>query len=202
VALTLTILAWTGAILGLVLLALVLALLFVPWHVHAAGWVHNWSASGRLEGRWGWGLLSITASPEEGLWVHLLGLRLKKLELAAGRKKKRQKEKKKRGVRFSIPRLRTLLYTIRRLLGTIRFSGWIAGSFGFDDPGDTGIAAEILRQLARAVPGLEIAASPNYMDSVLDLQGEIRVRLWPVHTALIFLLLMLRRDQRKALLFA
>lgn len=202
----LTVLGWLLAVLG----ALVLLLLLVPTQARVRGRVRlEDGAEDVLEGAfrvaWGGGLLGLSGSLREGIWLRGLGLRLKRLRPGRGAAKdeapgKEKPRKKKAGGRSGAWawRHRGALYRAGRLLlGTLHLEGELEGVLGLADPADTARAEGLLRALRAA--GLETDVACDYLDERFDLAGELRLRVWPVETLVVALGLLFRAELRAAL---
>lgn len=193
----LTILAWLAIALG----TLLLTVLLVPWHLEAWGWVHAGSASGGVRGDWGFGLVRVKGTLEQGIHLYLFGLRVHRIAVPVGRGKKEKKStvKKKSGGRFTLVRLRRMLSLVKRVLSTLWFQGRVSGVFGLAEPSDTAVVAELVRQLSGVVPGVSVRLSPDYQDAALEVEGELRLAVWPVWTVLVALWLLTKRETRELL---
>jgi len=206
----------------LVLLALALVLLLVPTHVSAAGQLSGLSGRGHLLVRWGWVVVMARADSHEGVIVRLMGIPLfrrswQQLLVMAGswtRASSGGKEAKGRVARpagrpkskgdeqeapFTVARLRLLWSLVFRVLRTLRIRGWIQGAVGLDDPSDTAWLASALYSLSRPYGKVEVNIEPCWLEERVELQGELSMRLWPIHTLVVVLWILLERSSRQAL---
>ncbi len=211
VALALSILCGLLTVLGWLLvglLGLALLLVLVPVHARARGRARlEGDGEDRLEGAfrvaWGGGLLAFTGSPEEGLWLRVLDLRLKRLRPTkdAPREREAHAPPKKRGGGRGAAWLwrhrAALLQAGRRLLRTLHLEGRLCGVVGLDDPADLAPVHGLLQALAAC--GLVTDVECDYLEARLDLAGELRLRAWPAETLVIALGLLLRPELRAAL---
>jgi hypothetical protein len=211
VDLALSILGVLLGVLGWLLVALgglLLVLLLVPVHARAGGRVRLEGDEGdRLEGAfrvaWGGGLLAFTGSLEEGLWLRVLGLRLKRLRPAKDEPHERQEHappKKRGGGRGGSWLWRhraALLRAGRRLLRTLHLEGQLCGVVGLDDPADLAPVHGLLQALAAC--GLVADVECDYLEARLDLAGELRLRAWPAETLAVGLAQLWRPELRAAL---
>jgi len=214
----LTILAWLLGILA----GLVMMLLLVPIRVYGAGWVSGLSADGECSLGWGWGFISVSADARGAVlrvawlpiyrpsWQQIMARsKLTPEQRAKKEEKKRRKEEKKAlKARKKEPKKRrpfslrgglVILRFVRRLAGTIRVRGWLAGVVGLDDPADTAALLGAISPLNHRWQRFSVEITGNWTDEMLDLQGEVRVGLWPIRTALATCVLMLDREVREAL---
>jgi hypothetical protein len=216
VELALSILGVLLGVLGWLLVALgglLLLLVLVPVHARAVGRVRLEGDGGdRLEGAfrvaWGGGLLGLTGSLEEGLWLRLLGLRLARLRPGKGGPRRPERgqprraapEKDRRGGRGASWFWRhraALLRAGRRLLRTLHLEGRLRGVLGLDDPADLAPLHGLLQALSAC--GLVIEVECDYLEARLDLEGELRLQAWPAETLFVGLVQLLRPELRAAL---
>jgi len=186
------------------LLGLVLVLLLVPLGAFARGSAQDLDLAGVFRLSWGFGMIQLRGGGGEALHLRVVGLRVK--DLAGGGKDKEADEpaeaKKKRsgpGMRWFLRHRRTLLRVAMRLLGSFRFDGWIRGSFGTGDPAETATAWALLQVVDGRIPHLHLDVTPRYVDEGWDLEGDVRFGVWPIRTAIAALVLLLRRDVRRAM---
>ena len=201
----LAVLLWIAVVLA----GLLLLVLLVPLSVRAHGGVHGERAGGRLDVRWGGGVIRVTAGTEEIGRVRVLGLPLFRVGGGRRREKPRPERKKdeRRKEKGSQRRMRlgeawghrrTLWMAGRRMLGTLHLRGRIEGTVGLADPSDTAI----LHGLLATVGGgrrLAVDVDCDWMDETLELDGTLRGFVWPPQAAVVLLVLWLRRDVRRAL---
>jgi hypothetical protein len=200
-SLALTILLWILAIVGIIL-ALVL---LVPVHVRAQGQVRGLSASGWARARWGFGFISVRASPESGVALYWLGLRIWRFKMKGHKKPRPEKKKKKKeekadkGSGWFWRNRRMLFWIAGRMYRTLHLKGRIAGTLGLGDPADTAWLWMFLWQLEGRVPGLELSLQCDWQDEELDLDGDVRAWIWPLQVLVVAAFTFLRRDVRRAL---
>lgn len=219
-AILLSILAWLGAVLG----AILLALLALPFHVRARGELSEERMAARLDGSWGWGLLGLRWRPgRSDPRLYLLGLRIYRIDVeqlrrdedrrrARREKKERRRQDRRaskhkkrarrardrargrgqRGLRWFVSHRRTIYDVIARLLRTLRFRLHLRGTLGLDDPADTAQLFAVLQLMSRLPVELDIQA--NYLEEQIDLEGDSSARVWLGLVLLVALSLLLRRD--------
>lgn len=196
--------------------ALVALVVLVPFHLRAEGALRDGSAAAAAEVGWGPGLLGLRLDSASGLTVRLLGLPLPRLRpLRPGRQRpgrrrarreKKERERRRRpargGGRGRLDRLLRhrgeLLRMALRLARPLRLRGKIRGRVGTGDPADVALLAALARA-AGGAPGVELDLAWDWLDEVLDLDGELSARLWIVHLLGVALPLLVRRESRAAL---
>lgn len=184
-------------VLGLVLL--------VPFHLAARGVLSDARVDGRVEVRWALGLLILRAQPADGLTLRLLGIRIwrRRPPSAAdreARKAKRAEKQTRRADRRAAklpadagqeqapwwrrmgggPPLRDGLHLLRTSWRLLPLRGQIRGALGLSDPSDTGAVFTVLDPIARRARTIELNIEPVWIDSEVDLNGWITLRLWPI----------------------
>lgn len=186
----LTALLWIlAALLGLALLVS-LALLCVPLHVEAEGAAGEGHLDGRARLRWGLWLVALSVDPR-GLELRLLGLRVWRPPGGWPKRGPRAAEddeddedddpspKRRRGRAGAAWRHRR---AVLRLLGAVRraipIRGHLSGTIGLGDPADT---AALFAALDRLAGGRAFALdlAPDWLDETFEIDGALRVRLWP-----------------------
>lgn len=199
----------------LVLLALLVLIFALPFHLLARGAVDSEQEQARLplgamaeaRGSWAWGFLSLSWGTERGGEVRILGLRVARFSRDDSSEKKREKKDKKEkktkdkrySARWAMQHRRTLLGLLGRLLGALRLRLAIAGALGLGDPADTVILAELLRMAHAELPGATLDIDVDYLDEVLVLDGVVSGRIWLLHLAGIALWELRRREVRQML---
>jgi len=163
---------------------LLLLLLLVPAGVSVRGAVHDLDMEGDL--RVWWGLEAIRVPVKTG----------KKGRGSDGTSRSRSSGP---GLRWLLRHRRVLLRAALRLLGPMRPEGRVAGSLGTWDPADTAAVFAVLRMMEGRMDRLHVDLVPRYVDEGWDLEGRLRIRVWPIRTAAAALGLLLRRDMRRAL---
>lgn len=206
-----TLLAWIGVILS----GLLLTLLLVPVHVRAAGEVYELEVDGGLVIGWGFGLLSVRVTRRAGGALYLCGVRVTRFEKKQeDEEKRRRREEKKRekkerrkakrrergGSSWGMRRAWAARHAFGQLLRTLHLRGRVEGVIGLTDPYETALALQVVRAVAAALPAFELDVDADWMDEALDLEGEVRARVWPIETLVVGLGLLLRRDTRRILL--
>ena len=204
------VLSWFFIILGILLALLVL----VPVHFRAGGWVEDSDFGGGLMVAWGFGLLSVRASRGQPLSLHLFGFRVAHLRgdrdddrEREPRKDKPRKDKPRKDKPRKDKRRRGLGWAWRargvfaRLLRTLHLRGRLRGAVGTGDPADTALLGAVLHAVTGSLPTVDVAIHPDYLDARLELEGQVRGRLWLLETAVVALACLARRDTRR-LLFA
>lgn len=177
------------AILGwllLTLLASVLALLVLPTHLAAAGHLSAEHLDGSADADWAWGLVAVHAGAGDGVVLRLAGFEVWRRRGPAERADRDAKPEKKKetrkGKRRPAPRL--ILRVLRRSLASLRLRLRLAGRLG---PGDPCEAAKLFGTLAAAqhlLPGLDARGlTIDWIESVVDLDGQLQGRVWPAAIA-------------------
>lgn len=197
--------------------ALVALVVLVPFHLRAEGALRDGSAAGAAEVWWGPGLLGLRLDGVSGVTVRLLGIPLPRLgplrpgRRRPGRRRRARREKKERERRRPPARGRgrgrlgrllrhrgELLRMALRLAGPLRLRARVRGRVGTGDPADVALLAALVRA-AGGAPGVELDLTWDWIDEVLDLDGELSARLWIVHLLGVALVLLVRRESRAAL---
>jgi hypothetical protein len=184
---------------------LLLLALLVPLHARAWGRVRDDRADGRVRVRWGGGVVSFLAAPE-GLELRILGLRVSRLRGARkerGEKKpeakKRDRDGKQRGPGWAWRHRRTLLRAMGRLLAALHPRGRVAGTVGLGDPMDMAALFALLASADERLRRLELDVACDWTEEVLDLDGTVRVLVWPLELLIVLLVVRLGADVRRAL---
>lgn len=201
----LTILAWIGIVLG----ALLGLLLLVPLHACVRGRASGLWGTGHVRVSWAWFVLVLRIAPGEGGRMRLLGIPVGRFDLRRHDRdeapvdgdaaKKPDKHKLGPSARKMWASRRVLWRALMRLVGTLHLRGRLAGQLGLGDPADTAMLELALGQLRDRVRAVEWRVECDYMDEVLELEGEVRSWIWPVQVAVVILVTMLDRDVRRAL---
>jgi len=201
-SLLLTILLWILATVGIILAVVLLA----PVSIRAAGRVQGLSASGWARASWAFGFLSFRADSKSGVALYWLGLRIWRFKMkwhkeSRPEKKKKEKKEKKpdKGFGWFIGNRRMFTWMAGRMFRTLHLRGRISGRVGLGDPADMAWLWMFLWQMEARVPGLELPVECDWQDEVLDLEGNIRAWVVPVHMGIVALFTFLRRDVRRAL---
>jgi hypothetical protein len=188
------------------IMGLVLVLLLVPFGASARGAAQDLEIDGAFRIAWGFGLVQARGGAGEPPHLRLAGIRVKTLgrdrdveDDAAREKKARKKRAPGPGVRWFLAHRRTLLRAGLRLLGSVRLEGRVAGTFGTGDPADTAALFGILRMISGRAARLRLDVRPLYVDEGWDLEGWVRLGVWPVRTVFAALGLLLTRDVRRAI---
>jgi hypothetical protein len=204
-----TVLIWLLGIIG----GLLLLVFLMPIGLRARGMFAPWRATGRVDLNWAWGLLGVRLSREKGTQLRLLGFYLpgfrvseeKKAERKEKKAKKRAEKKeekkaagkkRKRGARWAWRNRRLFIRCARAL----HLRGMLRGTIGVGDPADTAELRLLLDPALERLPGFDARLAWDYLDEVLDLEGALRARIWPVELACILLLTLTRGESRRALL--
>jgi len=189
-----------------VLFAIPLVLLVVPFHLRAAGAIHEDDVWGEARVLWGFGLLAVVASFSRGVELRLLGLRV--FRLKGGRRKKKEKKRKEKEPKeekekkgdwraFLRNRSKLLEWTIdllRPLCPRLRARGII----GLDDPANTAVLYGVLSQLRR-LPRTELAVETDWAGDALELDVEVEMRLWLAHLLVVCCWILLNPGNWKTL---
>jgi hypothetical protein len=217
----LSIFLWLLAIVA----GLLLVLFVVPFSAGLRGWVNGLSGEGQLEVRWGFGFLSVQAALPGGFALRLLGLPIvrrtfaqmapkpkseeerareaqKKADKKAVQKvqkKGKKKARKQAGKGFKLAYARPLLALAVRVLKSVRLRGWVAGMVGVGDPAETAAIAALLNQLNRADGRFTMDVTPDWIDEMLDIQGDVRLCFWLPRTVFVVMLIIVDRKARRLL---
>ena len=199
-SLVLAILGWLLATVGILLFVLLL----IPVSAAAEGWIAGTHASGEVEFSWAWGLVGGWASPAEGVWLKIFGFRVYRVKpdkeksdkKKRDKKKKGKKKRRKRKEKMTLAQGKKLMGLGVRLLKTLWFQGRIGGVVGMDEPAATAMLTESLGILDRWFPLFAIQVSPDWVDEVLELDGEVRFTIWPAYTVSVALAMLLRKETR------
>lgn len=209
----LSILLWTLAVLG-ILLGL---LLVMPISVRAGGQIDGETLAGELRASWALGLLGLRISSRRSSGFTLCGLRVARLprrsrESTKPKRRAPDSERKKaeenkvkakgksgRGFFWALAHREGMKRAARRLLATLALRLEVRGQLGLGDPADTVVAERVVSTLGERLPGVRLEVAWDYLDDVVELDGEGRARIWPVHTLGVGLLLLLDREVRALL---
>ncbi len=208
-----SIVLWLLAITG----GLIVLLLVVPFEIGGKGWLNGLAGGGEAGFVWGFGFLSMRVASEGDVELRIVGLRVysttvaelrerqespEKAEKKAAKKAKkaaRRDAKKQRKGGFRLSHVRPLLGVVVRVLKSVRLRGWIAGMVGTGDPAETAAVAALLEQLNGQGGEFELMISPNWVDEVLDVQGDVRLGFWLPRMAQVAILILLDRESRTVL---
>lgn len=215
-----TVLLWTVAVILGLLLALALLVVLLPFHARAVGTVEGLSARGEARISFGWVLLSVRLRPG-GASLYVLGLRLwtfrpsaeeageedeeaqaaKEAEkrAKAEEKKKKRGKKKRPSIRALWRHRRTGWRLLRRLAATLRLRAEVRGVVGLGDPADTASLFQTLWILDGTLPGVRLDVTPDWLDERIELEGELRARLWLAHLGGVLLAALWKKDTRMLL---
>ena len=189
------VLLWIAAGLGTLLALLVL----IPIHVRADGGVDDLSLTGQAHIRWAWGVLSVRMTPERGASVHLLGLRIWTLDRGEDDDDEpRPKKKRARGwVQWLLQHRQTGLRFVKRMIRTLRLQMRLQGELGLGDPTATALLNRLLWQLNRMSPTVSVRVEPDWLNERVQLDGEVKARIWLAHMGLVLLGGLLHRETRQ-----
>lgn len=204
--------------------SLVLLVVLLPFRGKAEGGLTEGRVYGGLSGDWAWGFLSFRYEAGQPAKLYLAGLRVArfKLERRRGsaeeeekkerkkREKAREKKEKKRerrqqaalrGEKAGLARrdIPVLVRMARRMVHPLAIAGRVEGTLGTDDPGDTALIGEALRQIDRVSSRLAVDVQPSYVEEVVELEGEVRLRVWIAQFLVVTLGLLLSRENRRVL---
>jgi hypothetical protein len=190
------VLLWIGV--GLATLLALFALL--PVHLRAAGSVDDLRLAGQVRVRWAWGVISVRLRPDRGATLHLLGLRIWTFRRRDDAEPADEKPPRKRA-RGWLPWLaehrHTGLRIGRRLVRTLRLQLALAGELGLGDPAATALLTRLLGELNRTSAAVRLQVEPNWLDERVQLDGEIRARIWLAHLGWVLAGALLRRETRQ-----
>lgn len=202
--------------LAALLAALLALLLLVPFYARARGSIHGGSAEGAVEAAWGPGLVALRLSSGDGLRVRLLGIPLPRLRLGQERSRSRRQRRERKAARrkerpgekqqeWRQPRAGALLRhraaflrMALELARPLRLRLRIAGTVGTGDPADVALLAALARA-AGELPGVALDVTWDWVDEVVELDGELSARIWIIHLLGAAAALWLRRENRAAL---
>lgn len=189
------------------LLGLVLVILLVPFGAVARGSAQDLDLAGLFRVSWGFGMIQVRGGAGEAPHLRIAGIRV--MTITGGKKKDREadeparkKKKKKKsgpGVQWFRSHRHTLWRAAVRLLGSLRLRGRIRGSFGTGDPADTAKAWALLQVVDGRIPHLHLDVTPRYVDEGWDLEGDVRLGVWPIRIVFAALGLFFRREVRHAM---
>lgn len=190
----------------LALLALVALVVALPFHARARAEANEAALAGQLRVTWAWGVVSVRASGERGPALYVLGLRLARLSSAADtadkkrRKPKQAKDQAPAGARARWARQhrRYLMDVAGRMWRALRIRLHAQGVLGLDDPADTFVLFELLHQLER-VPGVQLDLRRDYFDDTMDVEVELRGRVWLPGFAALALTLLVKPETWRVL---
>lgn len=165
-------------------LALTLFVLLAPVGFHLRGVYTEEQVDARVSASLGLGLVSLQASPREGLVLRLLGWPARRLDprrlSAPGKAQRKAKKAKKPRTR---PRLglRFMGRVLRRVWPTLKLRARVQGRIGAGDPADTARLYGWLTLGQRWLPGLDTSGLHlDWLEPRIDLAGEVHGRLWPL----------------------
>ncbi len=195
----------------LVLLALALLVVALPFQASARGAAHDGELSGSLRVDWAFGLLGLELAPE-GSAVQVTGLTIFRSRRLAGRRREREARSRdeddaRKGdegsggmarLRAALRNRRPLFRMAARLLGALHLGLRLRGRVGTGDPADTVVLVGLL-QAARALPGVRLEVEIDWLDEVVEGEAEGSARVWLAEVLAVAALLLLRREHRSAL---
>ena len=173
----LSIVLWTV----LVLFGVVVAALVIPTEVAAEGIVSPDLLDGSADVWWAWGLVRVHAAPADGVVLRLAGLRVWTVRGAPSAPKKRDDKERSKRTR---PSARMVIRIARRALASLRLRLRVVGRIGVGDPYETAKLFGTLLAADRLLPGLDArGVEIDWLEPVVDLDGQLRGRIWPVAIA-------------------
>lgn len=188
-------------VLGAVL-ALALVLLVVPLHFEAGGAVDEDRMEGRALARWGWWLVVFRADAARGVDLRVLGLPVWRLR--PGRRKAKRDEPARRataakrekrrggGARSAWANRHALLRLAATVLRALPLRGWVVGRMGLSDPADTAALFTLVDAAAGRSRAIDIDIEPDWLDEALEIEGQVRLRVWPAQVLAAVLWLLVR----------
>jgi hypothetical protein len=203
VSVALAALAWIGAGLGVVLLAVVL----VPFGARADGRVSDAAIEGAVELRWLFGLVAVRVASGGRGGFYLLGFRVSRPRASgsSGERERKRKAgrrkpsaKKKRGLGWLVRSRRALMGAARRLLAATGFRLKLSGRLGLGDPAETAVLVPLVAQLGR-LPGVSLELGWDWIEEVIDLEARARARIWLAELLVVGVGLLLDREVRRML---
>ncbi len=178
----LSIVLWTV----LVLFGVVVAALVIPTEVAAEGIVSPDLLDGSADVWWAWGLVRVHADPADGVVLRLAGLRVWTVRGAPEPKEPRPPKKRddKERSKRTRPSARMVIRIARRALASLRLRLRVVGRIGVGDPYETAKLFGTLLAADRLLPGLDArGVEIDWLEPVVDLDGQLRGRIWPVAIA-------------------
>ena len=193
--------SWSGPLL-LAPFVLALVVLALPFHGGVRGRVVEGELTGVVQIAWAFGLLSAELVGDLA-WLRVAGLRLVRLRRGRGRPRRRDRLPRE-GAGRAVAKARsgarsmgTLLRLAARLARTLHLRLWLRGRVGTGDPGDTAALAGLVRA-ARELPGVDAELEVDWLDEVLEVEGEGSARVWAPELLAVAGLLLARRENRAA----
>lgn len=180
----LTALAW---VLGLVAAGL-LVLLVVPAHIEARGYIEGADAAGRAQARWGWWVFVLRVDSATGLTIRVFGIRVWRWRPGAGRDDGdddattswwRERGRRAGGGLQALRHRRGLWRLLRRIVGAFPVTGHLVGTIGLRDPADTAALFVVVDRLDPEARFIHV--DPDWIDDTFELDGALRLRIWPAH---------------------
>jgi hypothetical protein len=192
------VLLWIVAVVGALLALGVL----LPMHVRAAGSVDDLSLEGQARIRWAWGLVSVRLTQEQGVTLHLVGLRMWTFRRRGPKdtpddEPKGRKKRTKESTQWLLRHRLTALQLLKRLIRTLRLQLQVRGTLGLDDPAATALVTRGLANLLGASEAVSWQVEPDWLDERVLLNGEFRARIWLAHLGLVLLGGLLHRETRQ-----
>lgn len=185
------------------LAALLLLLIWVPFQVRAAGALTFESVSGEALAQWGWGLVQVRLSSDQGLRLRVLGLavRIRRRRRGASEEAPKDEAEKTRAHARRWPRLEQpgrLFRMAGRALGALHLRLCVDGVVGTGDPAQTAFLLPLLGQLER-LPGVKLDLEWDWLEERLELEAEGSARIWIAELLWTALTLILVRENRAVL---
>ncbi len=199
----LSIIAWTGVIIGIFLLIL----LMVPFRIRVKGNIdHEEGVGYEFNVDWALGLAEVEKRHGASLELRLFGLKL--MQLPTIKKTRERKEKKRRKKKPSPGEVigsirshhRTMLRVLGKMLHAMFLKGGLSGRIGFADPAHTANMAFLYRLLGFSGSGnFRTRLVWVYDEEVIRITGEIRATLIFGYLAIVAGMLFLERQTRMML---
>lgn len=195
------------AILLLSPLALAFAVLALPIHGRVRGGVSEGEPTFAVRIAWAFGLVSAEME-RSGSFLRVAGLAVFRLRPWPGRPAGAHPENGHRAAREGSARAAarfrsgarkttTLLRMGARLVRTFHLRLWLRGRVGTGDPAATAALAALTRA-AGALPGVGLEVEVDWLEEVLEVEGEGSARVWAPELLAVAGLLLARRENRAA----
>jgi hypothetical protein len=155
-------------------LALAAVVLLVPIRVVGRGVFTEQRVDAQLSAAWMWGMVALRASPDEGVALRLLGLRVYRLRTRpeAGPEPRERKQKRRRR---DLPAWGIGVRSVRSL----RLRARASGRLGTGDPADTVFVFGVVAMLRSLFPRIDMRGLHiDWLEPAIDLDVQVEGWVW------------------------
>ena len=188
---------------GFAVFSLFLAVLPLPFRIHAAGTAHDRKGFGyELAIDWAFGLFSIMAADGKPMGLYFAGLRVWRFSLGSEKKKGAEKEpkEKKRSplailgwIKKHFQQIQSIL---RRFVRASLLKGYLIGQIGLADPADTAQLSVLCNLLKIRKDRFNLAIICVYDREIVNIKAKLQATLVIGYLVLVAIGLLLEKETR------